>query len=161
MLHLIIGNTGAGKTTYAQKLKKENKAILFSIDTWNHTLFLMDKKEEDGVEWVLERIDRAELMMMDMITQLESEGIHSILDLGLSKKEHRDKWRTFAQNHGFTTLIHFLNIDRDTRRKRVTQRNDEKGASFEFEVNDEAFNFMESWFETPTAEELKDAILIS
>jgi adenylate kinase family enzyme len=32
MIHLIVGSTGAGKTTYAQKLKKENQGILFSID---------------------------------------------------------------------------------------------------------------------------------
>jgi len=161
MLYLIVGNTGAGKTTYAQTLKMENKALLFTIDKWNQTLFFQDKKETDGVEWVLERIDRAEKVMMDTIIQLESLGIDSILDLGLSKGEHREKWRRFAQEHGFKTQIHFLNIDRDTRRNRVTQRNDEKGDSFEFEVNEEAFNFMESWFEKPTEEELQDAIIIT
>jgi len=161
MLHLIIGNTGAGKTTYAQQLKAENKAFLFSIDKWNKTLFLSDKKEEDGVEWILERIDRAEEMMMDTIQQLETMGIDSILDVGLSKKEHRDKWRNFAQAHNFETSIHFLNMDQQTRRKRVTQRNQEKGASYEFEVSDEDFNFMESWFETPTEQELINATIIT
>ncbi len=45
MIHLIVGNTGAGKTTYANKLKKELKGVVFSIDQWNNTLFLPDKKE--------------------------------------------------------------------------------------------------------------------
>jgi len=160
MLHLILGNTGAGKTTYAQKLKEENKAFIFSIDKWNHLLFFPDKKEEDGVDWVLERIERAEQMMMDTIQQLESLGIDSILDLGLSKIAHRDKWWHFAQDHGFKTQIHYLDIDKETRKRRVSQRNNEKGDSYEFEVNEEAFNFMESWFETPSTEELRKAIII-
>ena len=35
MIHLIVGNTGSGKTTYSNKLKNEINAITFSIDKWN------------------------------------------------------------------------------------------------------------------------------
>ena len=55
MIHLIIGNTGSGKTTYARELKRKTKGIQFSIDTWNKTLFLEDKKPDDGLEWFLEK----------------------------------------------------------------------------------------------------------
>lgn len=160
MLHLIIGNTGAGKTTYALQLKAKNKGIIFSIDKWNNTLFFQDKREEDNVEWILERIERAESMMMDTILQLENAKVDSILDLGLSKFEHREKWRQFAQKQGFQYQIHFLNIDKETRRERVTKRNQEQGDSFEFEVNDEDFEFMENWFEAPHTIELENAIVI-
>jgi len=44
MIHLIVGNTGSGKTTYARFLKENSAAIIFSIDQWNKTLFLPDKK---------------------------------------------------------------------------------------------------------------------
>ncbi|WP_372645293.1 hypothetical protein, partial [Ancylomarina sp.] len=74
MIHLIVGNTGSGKTTYAQKLKVETQSVLFSIDKWNKILFLDDKKEEDGLEWYLERIERAESMIIDLVLQLESVG---------------------------------------------------------------------------------------
>ena len=33
MIHLIIGNTGLGKTTYANALKEEFKGMIFSIET--------------------------------------------------------------------------------------------------------------------------------
>jgi predicted kinase len=56
MIHLIVGNTGSGKTTYAQKLKAETQSVIFSIDKWNKTLFLDDKKEDDVLEWYFERI---------------------------------------------------------------------------------------------------------
>ena len=60
MLHLIVGNTGSCKTTYANALKSKTKGVLFSIDTWNKTLFLPDKAPTNGLEWFLERIERSE-----------------------------------------------------------------------------------------------------
>ena len=63
MLHLIVGNTGSGKTTYANALKSKTKGVLFSIDTWNKTLFQPDKTPADGLEWLLERIERSETII--------------------------------------------------------------------------------------------------
>jgi len=161
MIHLIVGNTGSGKTTYSNKLKEEIKGIIFSIDKWNNTLFLPDKKSEDGLAWFLERIDRAELLMSNLILQLESIKTDSILDLGLSKFKHREKFRQFARINNIDIKIHYLDISKKTRRKRVFERNDEKGDTFEFIVTAENFEFMENWFEKPSEAELKNAIIIS
>ena len=79
----------SGKTTYSNQLKILTNGIIFSIDKWNKTLFLNDKKADDGVDWYLERIDRAEILIMDLVNQLESVNTDSILDLGLSRFEHR------------------------------------------------------------------------
>lgn len=161
MIHLIVGNTGSGKTTYSKELKKENNGIIFSIDKWNNTLFLSDKKPSDGLEWFLERINRAESIIMDLIEQLENAKTDSILDLGLSKFEHREKFRNFVEQKGFQLRIHFLDISKETRLKRIMKRNDEKGETFEFEVSLEDFNFMENWFEKPDNIELKDGLRIT
>ena len=85
MIHLIVGNTGSGKTTYAKQLKNDTGGLIFSIDQWNKTLFLPDKKPTVGLEWFFERIERAESLIQSLIAQLESEKTDSILDLGLSK----------------------------------------------------------------------------
>ena len=161
MIHLIVGNTGSGKTTYSIELKGENKGVIFSIDKWNKTLFLKDKKPTDGLEWFLERIDRAEKMIMELVIQLENAKTDSILDLGLSKFEHREKFRKFAKSNGYELKIHFLDISRETRLERVMKRNTEKGVTFEFEVSKENFDFMEGWFVKPNAEEMSDGITIS
>jgi len=161
MIHLIVGNTGSGKTTYSKELKKENNGIIFSIDKWNNTLFLSDKKPSDGLEWFLERINRAESIIMDLIAQLENAKTDSILDLGLSKFEHREKFRNFVEQKGFQLRIHFLDISKETRLKRIMKRNDEKGETFEFEVSLEDFNFMENWFEKPDNIELNDGLRIT
>lgn len=161
MIHLIIGNTGSGKTTYANKLKNKTNGIVFSIDKWNKTLFLEDKKPSDRLEWFLERIARAEEIILDLITQLENSKTDSILDLGLSKYEHREKFRKFAQLNKFDLTSHFLDIPKETRLKRVLKRNSEKGETFEFEVSRENFDFMEGWFERPTKKEMIGGIVIS
>ncbi len=161
MIHLIVGNTGSGKTTYSNELKGKTRGIIFSIDKWNNTLFLADKKPSDGLEWFLERIDRAEKMIVDLVEQLENSKTDSILDLGLSKFEHREKFRKFASLNGYEIKTHFLDISKKTRLNRVMNRNKEKGATFEFEVSKENFDFMENWFEKPTDKELVGGITIS
>ncbi len=160
MIHLIVGNTGSGKTTYSMELKRKTNGIIFSIDKWNKTLFLPDKNSEDGLEWFLERIERAEEIIMELVKQLESIETDSILDLGLSKFEHREKFREFAKSNAFEIQIHFLDITKETRMERVIKRNNEKGKTFEFEVSKENFDFMESWFEKPNQKELDGGIII-
>ena len=161
MIHLIVGNTGSGKTTYSAELKRKNNGIIFSIDKWNKTLFLTDKKPTDGLEWFLDRIDRAEEMIMELVSQLENAKTDSILDLGLSKFEHREKFRKFARSNRYELKIHFLDISKETRLERVMKRNNEKGETFEFEVSKENFDFMENWFEKPSDKEMKDGITIT
>jgi len=161
MIHLIVGNTGSGKTTYANKLKEKTNGIIFSIDKWNNTLFLPDKKDEDGLEWFLERIERAETIITSLILQLERIKTDSILDLGLSKFEHREKFRKIAKINNLEIKVHFLDISKETRLKRIVERNNEKGETFEFEVTQENFEFMESWFEKPSERELKNGFTLS
>lgn len=160
MIHLIIGNTGSGKTTYSNELKKKTNGIIFSIDKWNNVLFLPDKKDTDGLDWFLERIERVEKIILNLIVQLENSKTDAILDLGLSKFEHREKFRIFANENGFEIKTHFLDISKETRFERVMRRNNEKGDAFEFEVSQENFDFMENWFERPSELELINGIII-
>ncbi len=161
MIHLIVGNTGSGKTTYSNKLKEKTSGIVFSIDQWNNVLFLPDKKSTDGLDWFLERIDRSEKIILDLMVQLENSKTDTILDLGLSKYAHREKFRKFAALNNFEVKLHFLDVSKGTRLKRIQKRNSEKGETFEFEVTKENFDFMEDWFEKPNTLEMKNGILIS
>ncbi len=47
-----------------------------------------------------------------------------------------------------------------SRENRIFKRNLEKGETFEFEVSEGNFEFMEGWFETLTEDELLNAIII-
>ena len=161
MIYLIVGNTGSGKTTYANSLKETLKGVIFSIDTWNKTLFLPDKKATDGLDWFLERIERNEDIIKGLIQQLEHAGIDSILDLGFSKFEHRQRFREFASQYGYKTTTHFLDTLKEKRYEHILNRNTQKGNTFEFEVTKADFDFMETWFERPTDDEMNDGKTIT
>jgi len=88
-------------------------------------------------------------MMMDLIVQLENAGVDSILDLGFSKKIHREKFKAFANEHDFQIQYHFLDVPKKVRWQRVLKRNEEKGDTYQFEVSKDNFEFMEEWFEAP------------
>ncbi len=57
MIHLLVGNTGAGKSTYANTLKREINGVVFILDKWNKILFFLDKSKDDSLDWFLERIE--------------------------------------------------------------------------------------------------------
>lgn len=160
MVYLITGNTGAGKTTYAQQLKKSHNGVVFSIDHWNKTLFLDDKKETDGVDWFLERIARSDAMIQSLVVQLKATETPAILDLGFAKRDRRAAFYSFFKKHNLPFELHLLDVSSETRKQRVQQRNLEKGETYQFEVSDQDFEFMETWFEPLTNEELEKATVI-
>lgn len=158
---MILGNTGAGKTTYALSLRDKEQGVIFSIDHWNKTLFLEDKTPEDGVDWFLERIERSDTMIQSIVKQLAVAKTPAILDLGFAKKDRRDRFYAFAKAYNIPIQLHFLDIPLKTRKQRVMQRNQEKGETFQFEVSETDVEFMEAWFEKPTPKELEHAHIIT
>lgn len=146
-VHLICGSTGAGKTTYSLALADRVGAIRFSIDEWMVTLFMADWPPTPDLAWALERNARCEAQMWRVADQLLARGCDVIFDVGLSKREHRDRFRARAEQVGVPNRLHFLDVDPKTRRERVHRRNAEKSASYSFEVSDAMFDFMEGWFD--------------
>ncbi len=159
-VHLICGSTGAGKTTYSLALADRLGALRFSIDEWMASLFMADAPPTPDLTWALERTARCEAQMWLLAEQLLARGSDVIFDVGLSKREHRDRFRARAAQMGVAARLHFLDVDVETRRARVHRRNAEKSASYSFEVSDAMFDFMEGWFERPSAEELGGAEVV-
>ena len=96
-----------------------------------------------------------------MVLQLENTNIDAILDLGLSRFEHREKFREIALKNNIEIKLHFLDIPKVKPKQRVFERNKSKGVTYEFEVTEENFGFIEGWFEKLTKSELKNAIIMS
>jgi len=146
---MICGSTGAGKTTFSLQLAKEHQAVIFSIDEWMENLYGVERNTSTELSWMLERIERCEKQIWAICLQLLSQDRHLILDLGLSKKEHREKFYQLASDINVDTTLYFLDIDKEIRWKRVQQRNLEKGETYSLEVTRDMFDFMENWFEEP------------
>lgn len=150
---LVVGCTGAGKTTYSRRLADELGGVRFSIDEWMTTLFWADSPQPIQFEWTMERITRCEAQIMATVRQLAARGVPALLDLGFTTKDHRDRFRAMAAGAGLTVQVHFLDVPVDERWQRVSRRNAERGETFAMEVDRGMFDFMEGLWEPPQADE--------
>ena len=160
MIHMICGSTGAGKTTFALQLAEKHQAVIFSIDEWMENLYGAERNESTELNWMLERIERCEKQIWDVCLQLLANERHVILDLGLSKKSHREKFYQPAEKINVEVMLYFIDVDEETRWQRVQQRNLDKGETFSLEVTRDMFDFMESWLERPENYEYYNFIVI-
>jgi predicted kinase len=150
---LVVGCTGAGKTTYARKLTDELEAIRFSIDEWMVPLFGEDMPTPIRFDWMMERVNRCESMIFGVVQQLVARGGTAVLDLGFTKKQHREKFRVLCAEAGMSVAMHYLDVLRETRWQRVEQRNRDQGETFAMAVDRSMFDFMETMWEPPMPEE--------
>ncbi len=72
---LVVGCTGAGKTTYARQLADELGGLRFSIDEWMMPLFGPDVPQPIQFAWMMERVNRCEAMIWIMAQQSVARGV--------------------------------------------------------------------------------------
>lgn len=154
LVHIVTGGTGAGKTHFSLALAEKLRGRRFSIDDWMTTLFWMDAPQPPSFEWAMDRIGRCEAQIRSEVRALAGLGIPSVLDLGFTKAEHREAFAFFAEEIGVGVALHWVDIPADVRWARVQDRNRERGATYAMDVDRAMFEFMESEWEAPTAEEL-------
>jgi predicted kinase len=159
-IHIVFGPQGAGKSYYARKLTKETNGVYFSIDEWMWKLYGKDLPKSMNLKWIMERVDRCEKQIWELTKQISSRGVDVVLDLGFTKFEKRELFSSLAKEQNIPTQIHYLNAPHDVRRRRVLERNKEKGETYAFEVTPGMFDFMEGEFQSPREKELKEAIII-
>ncbi|WP_417431976.1 AAA family ATPase [Kiloniella sp.] len=159
-VYLIVGNTGAGKSTYAAKLAERENAIIFSVDEWMKTLFFMDMPDPPLYSWALERTQRCESQQLTETRKVVSKGVPVILDLGFFGKSQRERVADFLKDHGCDYQVHYLDVDKETRWDRVSHRNEAQTETFQFEVSREIFDFCETIFESMDDEERKSAVIV-
>ncbi len=152
---LICGSTGSGKTTYSKKLVQQYSAIHFSIDEFMKTLFWMDSPNPPTFEWAEERVSRCETLIWQQTQQVAALGYSVVLDLGFSERNQRNKFYELLKNAAIPYALHFLNVPSDVRWERVVKRNSALDKA-SIHVSRETYDWMESYFQAPTDDELKE-----
>lgn len=154
LVHLIVGSTGAGKTTYAMTLADDTGGIRFSIDEWMVALFAADMPQPPEPSWIWNRVARCETMISNMALQVLGQGAPVILDLGFQRLDRRKATAESFKGSGFDVQMHWLDVEVDERWKRVNARNNHQGATYKLTVTKPMFDFMETLWEAPTPDEL-------
>lgn len=159
MIHLLFGPLGAGKSTLARQLADRHRGVRFSIDEWMLELYGPDKPQPMDLPWVLARVQRCERRIWAVAADVVQRGGTAILDLGCLQAADRARFVGLAAAQGLPLQPHFVTAPRALRRQRVLQRNQVRGETFSFEVSPGMFDFMETRFEPPGADELAGCVV--
>ena len=112
----------------------------------------------------MERVRRCCDQIWTIAAQVVGRGAPCVLDLGFTQFGERDRFAERARGAGFSVQLHVLDIPAAERWRRVEARNAEKGEThqLEFAVTREMFDFVESMWEPPSAEEMAacDGVLV-
>ena len=153
-VHIVFGQLGAGKSTYARELADSISGLRFSIDEWMADMYCPDTPAPLRLDWVMDRVQRCERRIWAVASEAARRGIAVVLDFGFIKASSRSAFRTLAEREGLAVQMHFVTAPMEVRRQRVMARNHERGATFSFEVTPAMFDYMENEFEAPSEKEL-------
>lgn len=145
VLHLICGQAGAGKTTYAKTLEGRRSAIRFSKDQW---VIALHGRSLPMEEWSAAQ-EKCYRLIAELTVKLLTQEIDVILDYGFWYREERLAARDLAASVGATAMTHYLDTPDTIRRERVLSRNhalDEDSV----EISPEEFEKQIDWFEKPS-----------
>ena len=155
LIHLICGSTGAGKTTYARALSRRIGAVHFSIDEWMAALFWMDNPNPADPAWAIERVERCMVQIWAVVRQVATRGVPCVLDFGFGMADLRARFANLAREADQTVRLHVRDIPAEERWRRVQQRNTDGSGQLAFAITREMFDFVETMWHPPTADEVK------
>ena len=115
---LICGKICCGKITYAQKLCKENNAVLLSVDEITLALFGQhcgDKHDE--------YVERTEKYLLNKSLELIGKDINVVLDWGFWTKAEREAAKEFFKSRNIEYKLHYIDINDETWKSRLNKRN--------------------------------------
>ena len=115
---MLCGLICTGKSTYADKLRRQKKAALLSADEIMPALFGGDVGEMHD-----SYVERAESYIFGKAAEPAETGINSVMDIGLWTRRERDDARAFFAERGIPCEIHYVHVDDDEWSRRIEKRN--------------------------------------
>lgn len=148
---LISGRICCGKTSYAEKLRLENRAALLSCD--EITLALFDEQIGENHD---EIVGRTEAYLFEKAVELIGIGVSVIFDWGFWTREERDYATAFFRGRGIETEWHYVAVSDDTWRKYLMKRNSAvlAGGKKFYLIDDAVADKFNAMFEAPAREEI-------
>lgn len=144
IVHLISGQIGAGKTTFAKKMEQKTGAIRFTPDEWMLKLYSSLPAKEEFDDYFYRCCD----VIWGVAAEILKRGGDVILDFGFWKYEVREKYRKLALELGAESKLYYLDCNHVNILKRLHHRNKRKPDGT-VEITDEMFEFYSPGFEPP------------
>jgi predicted kinase len=160
-LFITCGVPGSGKTTLAERLEAEQRAVRLTADEWLHLLYpdeSDDALDADGplverLQWVKAHRPVVEQLQWTLALRTLALGVNVVLDWGLWTRDERDHYRAEAQERGVRVVLCVLDPSRDELIRRLKDRNAALPAGT-FRIDEALLEYALGWFERPTPAEL-------
>jgi hypothetical protein len=158
-LHLICGLPCAGKTTYAERLKRERAAAHLALDRWLTTAFGRYALDAVGYAEHARRLYACRELIWSVAVELLGRGADVILDDGFFLRGDRREHVARARALGARAAIHFIDTPLDVVRVRLQARNRNPGRH-NLDIAPAALDACVAVFEPPSEDEGADLIVV-
>ncbi len=154
---MTCGRICSGKSTYAEKLRVKEKAVILSVDEITLALFEHNIGEKHD-----EYVEKAENYLFNKSLEIIDTGINVILDWGFWTKAERDFAKEFYRSHSVENEFHYIDISNEEWKKRIEKRNRliSEGKINAYYVDDGLMRKVYSIFEAPENEKMDVTITI-
>ncbi len=148
---MTCGKICSGKSTYAEKMRKELSAVILSVDEIMLAMFDGDIGDKHD-----EYVEKAEKYLFNKSTEIIEAGVNVILDWGLWTKTERKCAREFYKSKNIECEIHFISISDEKWKKRISQRNSliKAGKASAYFVDEGLTEKVNTFFEMPENDEV-------
>jgi predicted kinase len=146
-IHLLLGPVGAGKSTFALRLAREQRAVWLNLDEWMANLFRPDRPETGAMQWYIERAQRCIDQIWIVTERMIEANTSVVLEIGLIQRGDREDFFRRVDVCGYDLTIHVVDAPRALRRARVQERNAQQGATFSMVVPPEIFELASDLWE--------------
>lgn len=117
---LMCGKICSGKSTYAEKLRRERSAAVLSADEIMLAIFGQDAGENH--DFYVRAVK--EYLFVKSVELIES-GVNVVMDLGLWTRTERAGAREFYNSRNISNEIHYIDIPEEEWKRRIDKRNSE------------------------------------
>ena len=152
-LHLVLGPVGAGKSTFAERLARDHRAVRLTLDEWMTKLFSQDRPDHGVMDWYIERTVRCIEVIWTLATQMIDHDTNVVLEIGLLTRREREGFFERVETEGANLTTYVIDASRDVRRRRVEERNRARGSTFSMVVPPAIFDLASDLWESPDAAE--------
>ncbi|MEU1290255.1 ATP-binding protein [Kitasatospora sp. NPDC005856] len=150
VVFLLVGLTGSGKTTYAQRKLEPQGAVRLSVDEVVH-----ERHGRYGVDYpentYFEKEAPVVAELHSRLVELVSEGRDVVWDHGLWLRKDRDEMKELVESAGGRWRLLYFPVDRDELLRRLAERN-RRGDANALIVTPEALDDFFARFEAPQGE---------
>ena len=150
-VYILCGKICSGKSTYSQKLRKDKKAVILSVD--DITLTLLGQNGGDTLDVYVEKLEQ---YFFQKSVEIVETGINVILDWGFWTKTERDFAKEFYSSRGIEYEFYYISISDEEWYRRLDKRNKDflEKKSDAYYVDEGLAQKFKSIFEIPGKDEI-------